>query len=104
MIKVSFKFNKKELDKQVQKEVSKILVKTSEEIIEDLRLATPKDTGAASESWAKTDQKKLTFEITNDKDYVKYLNAGSSRQAPANFIERVALDYGTPKGPIVDYE
>jgi hypothetical protein len=32
---------------------------------------------------------------------MEYLNAGSSQQAPARFIERIALNYGAPVGTIV---
>jgi len=106
MIKTTFTFDKKGLKKQIEREISSKLDSVSKAILSDLKEVTPKDTGAAANSWEVTnlDKEKLSFEINNDKDYIKYLNAGSSQQAPANFIERTVLDYGTPKGTIVEYK
>lgn len=57
-----------------------------------LRNLTPVDTGYARSRWKST---KYVFrpggEITNDADYIVYLNQGSSKQAPAYFIERVLM-------------
>jgi hypothetical protein len=106
MIKLKVTYDKKSLEKQVRKEIATKLKPVSEEIISDLKNVTPVDTGAAASSWVVTelDKEKLSFQIKNDKDYIKYLNAGSSNQAPANFIERTVLDYGNPKGPVVEYK
>jgi len=82
---------KKAFKKQIEREISSKLDSVSKAILSDLKEVTPKDTGAAANSWEVTnlDKEKLSFEINNDKDYIKYLNAGSSQQAPANFIERI---------------
>jgi hypothetical protein len=96
-------YNQKDLMKQVEAEISSNLTMISENVRSDLQSVTPKDTGEASRSWS-IEIKPKGFDITNDEDYVKYLNAGSSSQAPANFIEKVALNYGNPKGAIVEYE
>lgn len=52
----------------------------------ELRAATPVATGRAREGWHLTETG-----IHNDVPYVVPLNAGSSRQAPAGFIE-AAID------------
>lgn len=73
----------------------------SEKLKEDLVAATPVDTGFARSEW-KTLNKGNSVEISNDAPYIKYLNEGSSKQAPANFIEKTALAYGTPLGSITE--
>jgi HK97 gp10 family phage protein len=106
MIKTAITYDKNYIKKQVEKEIGAKLTPLSNSIVLDLKEATPKDTGEAANSWVVTnlDKNKLSFEIENNKDYIKYLNAGSSQQAPANFIERTVLDYGSPKGLIVEYK
>jgi len=83
-------------DKQL-KENSQVIVKNLEK---ELILATPVDTGFARESW-KTVETKKGFDVTNSAPYIEHLNEGSSQQAPARFIESVALKYGKPFGTIV---
>jgi len=106
MIKTRITFDSSKLKTQIRNEIKDKLDDVAEQIIQDLKEVTPVDTGAAANSWTVTNlnKEKLSFEIENDKDYVKYLNAGSSQQAPANFIERTVLDYGSPKGPVVEYK
>lgn len=79
------------------KDKSKLVVNNLEK---DLISATPIDTGFARESW-KVAESKTGFDITNSAPYIEYLNEGSSQQAPARFIENVALKYGKPVGTIV---
>lgn len=55
-------------------------------VLEELRAATPVETGRAREGWHMTETG-----IRNDVPYVGRLNAGSSRQAPAGFVE-AAID------------
>lgn len=74
--------------------------KTVFSLLNDLVLATPIDTGNARESWNLSVEK--DFIIKNDAEYIEYLNEGSSKQAPARFIESTALKYGKPLGMIVD--
>ena len=93
----------KELRKKLENAAESELQIVGQLALTELELVTPVDTGLAADSWD------LSFEgnkleLTNKQDYVKYLNAGSSKQAPANFIEQVLLSYGTPKGPIVTYD
>jgi hypothetical protein len=68
---------------------------------EDLKAATPIDTGYARSRW-EVDETEDAFYVKNDADYIQYLNEGSSKQAPAYFVESVALKYGKPVGTIVE--
>ena len=89
------------------------LFKTQSEILEaeskvsvakmlgDLVSATPVDTGKARASW-NVKKQGLVFNVNNDAEYIQYLNQGSSKQAPAYFIERIALNYGEPLGTVVE--
>ncbi len=67
----------------------------------DLVAETPVDTGYARSRW-KTAEVGEVFVTTNDAPYIEHLNAGSSKQAPAHFVEQVALKYGTPLGVIAE--
>lgn len=55
-------------------------------LLDALRAATPVETGRAREGWHMTETG-----LRNDVPYVGRLNAGSSRQAPAGFVE-AAID------------
>jgi len=101
-LKVTYDQNK--LLREVKDSIGKSVAAVSTQVLEELRAVTPKDTGEASNSWEITNLTKTSFKVTNDEDYIKYLNAGSSKQAPANFIEKVVLDYGTARGNVVDYD
>lgn len=57
-----------------------------------LRHVTPVKTGYARSRWkARKNYFVPGGEITNDAEYIVYLNQGSSKQAPAYFIEQVLL-------------
>jgi hypothetical protein len=82
------------------------------ELIADLERVTPVDTGYARSRWRldTVPNSGLTFKVSyspylfnllskdfvvsNDADYIKYLNAGSSIQAPAYFVEQAILNNG----------
>jgi hypothetical protein len=68
-------------------------------LVEDLKDATPVDTGEAREGWHLDTQ----GNIVNDVEHIEYLNAGSSKQAPAHFIEKTLLTQKgiNPSGTIV---
>lgn len=70
-------------------------------MVEDLRNETPVDTGNARDAWRLEPPISKEVIIKNDVPYIEHLNAGSSKQAPAFFVEAVALKYGTPKGVMV---
>ena len=61
--------------------------------------ATPVDTGYAQSQWRKDEK----GNIVNDADYIDRLNAGTSQQAPAYFIEQTLLAHQGvhPNGTIV---
>lgn len=77
--------------------------KTVKNLVEELRQNTPIDTGLARASW-KTEDSLVGIDVKNTTDYIEYLNQGSSKQAPAYFIESIALKYGNPIGKIVEVE
>jgi len=64
-----------------------------------LKALTPKDTGFASSRWRITGYFPR-YRLENDADYIEHLNEGSSKQAPAFFVESVALRFGKPFGKI----
>jgi hypothetical protein len=78
----------------------------SDKIIKNLKDATPVDTGAARDAWKLQTGLLNTTSIVNDKAYVSDLNAGSSKQAPAHFIEQTVLniDGVKPNGAVVKYD
>lgn len=70
-------------------------------LLSDLKEATPVDTGFAKASWSKTKSSKGHI-IENTAEYIQHLNQGTSKQAPAHFIESIALRYGRPVGTIIE--
>jgi len=78
----------------------------SKQLVSELKEATPVDTGEARDGWVvKPTLNKGVYTIENDVEHVKYLNAGSSQQAPAHFIEQTILSNKkvSPDGEIVTY-
>jgi hypothetical protein len=70
-------------------------------MVNELKAATPVDTGNARASWTVTEVDRVFF-VKNSAPYIQYLNMGTSKQAPAYFVEATALKYGTPIGSIVE--
>jgi hypothetical protein len=82
-----------------------------EKLVTDLQLKTPIDTGYARSRWSidTVPNSGMSFRvkyspyvfnflskdfvISNDADYIKYLNRGSSQQAPSFFIEQTILNH-----------
>jgi hypothetical protein len=89
------------ISKTIEDDISAFLIKTSRELKRDLEAATPVDTGLASDSWRIAVKKSNQLSITNDVPYIEELNNGSSKQAPAHFVETIALQYGKPIGSII---
>lgn len=75
--------------------------KAKEKLLTRLKEATPVDTGEARDGWRTT-----SSGIVNDVEHISELNAGSSQQAPAFFIEKVVLteDGVKANGSIVQYK
>jgi hypothetical protein len=72
-----------------------------------LARVTPVKSGYARSRWKATFEKDINGEtiglIDNDAPYIGRLNAGSSKQAPAFFIEQVLIAIGELSAPVVDY-
>lgn len=95
MIKIKLTGN---IKKELEEAVAKAKQKTIEEIVEDLKAATPVDTGEARDSWRREGN-----HIINDAPHIESLNAGSSIQASPYFIEKTILSNTdvVPNGIIV---
>lgn len=78
---------------KIKAAIAKAQQKVLEKIVKRLAEATPVDTGVAAAGWRIQDNK-----IVNDVDYISDLNAGSSQQAPAYFVERIILS--TPEATV----
>lgn len=87
--------------KQLTENTKEINRKTVDKMVDELVLNTPIDTGLARASW-KTTEGVNSISVENTTEYIEHLNEGSSKQAPARFIEATALKYGIPFGTIVE--
>lgn len=67
-------------------EVKRQRKKLMEKYVQQLKDATPVDTGEARDGWKIEGDK-----IVNNVDHIVRLNEGSSRQAPSRFIEKTLL-------------
>jgi hypothetical protein len=87
----------KEISSNITAEQSR---KIQEKLVEKLKEATPVDTGYARDAWRIKDSK-----IVNEAPYISELNAGSSKQAPSYFVEKIVLADSDvkPDGAIVIY-
>ena len=95
MIKITLKGSfKKEYDKLVDSKKKKLM----DGLVGALKEATPVDTGEARDGWRHTDSA-----IVNEVEHIRYLNEGTSKQAPAYFIEKTLLTQEgvSPSGTIV---
>jgi hypothetical protein len=74
---------------------------TKHKLLERLKAGTPVATGNAQRNW-----KIEGSAIVNHTEYLSNLNAGSSQQAPAFFIESAVLNTPgvKPSGTVVTYE
>jgi hypothetical protein len=87
MIKLSgLKTLKQDIKKQSLKTVNLALNAKKQTLVEDLKAATPIDTGEARDGWTVENGA-----IVNEVSHIVNLNQGSSLQAPALFIERTIL-------------
>jgi hypothetical protein len=82
-------------------ETTQVNKQTVSKMVNELKAVTPIDTGLAKSSW-KTVESLNGTSVENTAEYIQYLNEGSSKQAPARFIEATALKYGVPLGTIVE--
>jgi len=68
-----------------------------------LEASTPFLTGFARSRW-RIEGIFPRFRVLNDAAYIEYLNRGSSKQAPAFFVESVALRFGKALGIIAEVQ
>lgn len=87
------------LDKLFKEQLAKQKPAVMKKIVQDLKDATPVDTGEARDGWHLDSQ----GNIVNDVEHIEYLNTGSSQQAPSHFIEKTLLTQRGiyPSGTIV---
>jgi hypothetical protein len=107
MITIKLKNVTKELTRvknEFEKRKSLILPSIGTKMARELASATPVKTGLARRSWTvvNTGSKIIPVKVINTVPYIEYLNAGSSKQAPAFFVDRIALKYGKPVGVVVN--
>jgi hypothetical protein len=88
------RFNRILLSKRIKEEVEEKFKEKITKLVEDLKEATPIDTGLAKNSWSLEYKKDSTASIANSQEYIEYLNKGSSQQAPRYFIERTIMNNG----------
>ena len=85
------KIDYKNIEKQLKAAYAVNEKAIAEEAFKKLVETTPVDTGKAQDGWKLT-KKSKGFSIENPVPYIKTLNTGSSKQAPAMFIEQALLD------------
>jgi hypothetical protein len=92
-----------EFDKAFASEKDIAVKESCNSFVMALAANTPVDTGHAAAGWEiKADGKNIL--VTNDVPYIDFLNQGTSKQAPAYFVEKTALNFGEPSGTIVEYQ
>lgn len=114
LIKIKLNVNKaldKRISNALEDSTNKIIEDAVESAIEELKRVTPKDTGYAASRWTSYKQEsfKISFSLSNkflisltesshyvnnDAEYITYLNAGWSKQAPSYFIEQTLMKSG----------
>lgn len=98
MIRV--RYDLKAVKRKLLEVQEKIVQQKREEAIEKLKASTPVDTGEARDGWHLENGAAV-----NSVEHIANLNSGSSRQAPAYFIEKTLLLNGfKPNGTIVSYK
>lgn len=95
MIKIKLKGNPVQ---ELQERVKNAQALSIKNAVVALKAATPVDTGEARDGWRYEDNA-----IVNDAEHIAFLNEGSSKQAPAHFIEQTLLAQQgiRPSGTIV---
>jgi len=104
--------NLKTADKEFNKTINQLNALQAFDTLEALKRATPVDTGRARNSWILTEKENkfigngqgasnllgapseesiTPLYITNGTPYIESLNEGSSKQAPARFVEQTVL-------------
>lgn len=86
------------LKKEFEAKAKELQHKRAQQLVKALADNTPVDTGEAQQGWRYTGTA-----IVNEVDHIENLNDGSSKQAPAHFVERTLLSFQdvAPNGTIV---
>jgi len=69
------------------KEIDKILKKTVNELIRDIKRLTPSRTGRLRAAWHRTGSKKK-YSIENDMEYASYVENGSRYIVPRRMLQK----------------
>ena len=111
MTRLNIKVNFKNEINRIRKEAKEIINASVEErtafATEALARVTPVDTGYARSRWEYetiTVNGETVGVINNDAPYIQYLNQGSSKQAPAFFIEKTLVAIGELSAPVAEYK
>jgi hypothetical protein len=95
---VDFKREMKRIEEEVDRLANFEINERIDYAVEQLRLVTPVDTGEARSGWFSIKEKGLDGTdgglIVNEVEHIGILNTGTSKQAPAYFIEQVLLTIG----------
>ena len=100
-------------DEELTETINQLNAIQALETVNDLKAATPVDTGRAKNSWILSDRENYFIDslvssevsslgsasknkitplyVTNGTPYIESLNQGSSKQAPSRFVEQVIL-------------
>jgi hypothetical protein len=89
-----------QIQKEFDKEESAQFQLENIKLVNALKEETPVDTGEAQSGWQLVNGAKKA-KIVNTVEHIEALNNGHSEQAPSYFIEKTALRFGKPEGPIV---
>ncbi len=74
------------IKKEVEAKQKLAFERELDKTVSDLKEATPVDTGEARDGWYRVNNR-----IENDVEHIRFLNEGSSEQAPAHFIEQTIM-------------
>jgi hypothetical protein len=84
--------NASQTRRELAQDISKDLGKFEDELVKALKAATPRRTGRAQAGWTATRAPGVdnynTVLTQNSVPYIGRLNEGSSKQAPAGFVEK----------------
>ena len=98
----------RKMQEALAREANPKVARNTEALYREIKATTPVDTGFAQSRWrlvrvASFFGKLARYRLENDASYINQLNLGSSRKAPARFIEQVSARYGRLVGQVVRY-
>ena len=70
----------------VKAAMDKVIEEVAAEVLERVKDLTPVDTGFAQSQWKLDEVNEEGFEISNNANYIEYLENGSSTQAPNGML------------------